>query len=302
MQIPTPVKDPDAPRMDPDAPRMDADFFTEGWDNVTYHRAGSLKLRVFELLEELTLSSQLAEHLTTEVFWKSVPHSHRWSLQGEEAAKFVLDLTRATALDYLIKNATRVDGELTSNTSFSLWARLFTKADLSEVEKQVVLLNTGNFIQEGTTTRPLDAEEIIKEIEKALTEDQKALTEDQKALTEDQKALTEDQKALTEDQKALTEDQKALTEDQKALTEALTEDQKALTKAQKALTKDQKALTEAQKALTKDQKALTEALTEALTKDGVEKIIEQTSRKIRTAFSNLMINKEVNSDDKVGSD
>ena len=277
MQTPT-------PNTDTDAPKSDADYFSEIWDNTDYYTGGSLRLRVFEILEELTLSSELAEHITAEVFWKAVPYSHRWSLQGEEAANFVLNLAREIALDYLIKNATLFDGKLTSNTSFSLWARLFAKADLSEVERQVVLLYTGNFIQEGqeeTTTRPLDAEEIIKEIEKALTEAQKALAEDQKALTEAQKALTEDQKALTEDQKALTEDQKALTKDQKALTK----DQKALTEAQKALTKDQKALTEAQK---------------ALTKDGVGKIIEQTSRKIRTAFSNL-ITKEVNGNDNAES-
>ena len=188
MQTPT----TDTETTDTDAPKQDSDYYTEmWWDNTDYHTGGSLRLRVFKVLEKLILSSEIADQLTSEVYWKSVRYSHRWSIRGNAASAYVLNLAREIALDYICKNATRVDGALTSKASLSLWANILAESPLTATETQVILLFTGNFIQEQEKTesqeegsfRPLDAEEIAEALDKE--ESENAPDEETNSLTAD---------------------------------------------------------------------------------------------------------------------
>ena len=157
-QLPYEVKTMRYIQIDPRA-RLDIESLTELWDNENYSiNIGAIGPQVYELLNELLISSQLALAQTERVKTESFKFSHEWGLNGKKALEAIREIARDFAKEEIIK-AKSVKIEIQPERENSLWAEVLV--NLNDQEKKIVLLSTTPLVNETKTLS-------VKEIAQAL--------------------------------------------------------------------------------------------------------------------------------------
>ena len=154
--------------MQDDKATFDEWAYAESWENRKYDSHGDIQLQVNEIFNELLLvSKSVVQDLTDDVYWELLPFVHRYRLgeahaagqekEKDQAENQARDKAREIALRHICTTE-RVEVDMDASGEFSTWTQVLVELD--DLEKKVVMLYTGNFLDDQNEVRPLTIEEI----------------------------------------------------------------------------------------------------------------------------------------------